>query len=70
VNNRTSKKYLRKKGTADRYGVSERTIDRWVELGRLPPPVYLPGSRIPLFAEDGLDEHDRSATPRLRELTA
>ena len=63
----SSKKYLRKKGVAGRYGVDERTIDRWVGLGRLPKPMYLPGSRIPLFAEDGLDEHDRLATARSRE---
>jgi predicted DNA-binding transcriptional regulator AlpA len=67
VNNSSSKKYLRKKRVADRYGVVERTVDRWVELNRLPKPVYLPGSRIPLFAEDELDEHDRRATARLRE---
>jgi predicted DNA-binding transcriptional regulator AlpA len=63
----SNKKFLRKRSVADRYGVSERTVDRWVDLGRLPKPVYLPGSRIPLFAEDGLDEHDRRATTRLRE---
>ena len=60
-----SNKYSRKRAVAARYGVSERTIDRWVELMKLPPPVYLPGSRIPLFAEEGLDEFDRQATTRL-----
>ena len=71
MHNISSKKYLRKRSVADRYGVVERTVDRWVDLGRLPQPVYLPGSRIPLFAEDGLDEHDRRATVRSREpLTA
>ena len=56
------KKYLRRKGVAQRYGVVERTVDRMVEDGRLPRPVYLPGGRIPFFAEDELDANDRRAT--------
>jgi predicted site-specific integrase-resolvase len=58
----STKKYLRKQGVADRYSVNPRTVDRWVADGILPPPIYLPGGRIPLFAEDGLDAHDRRAT--------
>jgi predicted site-specific integrase-resolvase len=60
--NQSSKKYLRKQGVADRYGVEIRTIERWVALGRLPRPIYLPGGRIPLFAEDELDANDKRAT--------
>jgi hypothetical protein len=64
IKHNPSKKYSRKRAVAERYGVSERTVDRWVEFGKLPAPVYLPGSRIPLFAEDGLDELDSRATTR------
>ena len=35
-----SKTFLRKRAVADRYGVNVRTIDRWAEDGRLPPPIY------------------------------
>jgi predicted DNA-binding transcriptional regulator AlpA len=61
-NHDPSKKYMRKSAVAKRYGVSERSIDRWCKIGKLPPPVYLPGGRIPLFAEDELDTWDRQAT--------
>jgi hypothetical protein len=57
-----SERYLRKQGVAERYGVVPRTIDRWVALGILPPPMYLPGGKIPLFDKDGLDANDRRAT--------
>jgi predicted DNA-binding transcriptional regulator AlpA len=59
-----SKKYSRKSAVARRYGVSERTVDRYVREGRLPKPVYLPGSRIPLFAETELEEAERLAAVR------
>ena len=65
-----SKKYLRKRGVAARYDVVERTIERMVEDGRIPFPVYLPGSRIPLWDIEGLDANDRRATARPRQATA
>ena len=34
---------VRRKDLALRYGVSERTIDRWKEDGLLPRPKYLQG---------------------------
>jgi predicted DNA-binding transcriptional regulator AlpA len=55
------RRYLRKVGVADRYGMSIRQIERMVRGGALPKPIYLPGSRIPLWAEDALDENDRRA---------
>jgi predicted DNA-binding transcriptional regulator AlpA len=58
------RKYSRKSAVAARYGVSERTIDRYVQEGRLPRPVYLPGSRIPLFEETALEECERLAAAR------
>jgi predicted site-specific integrase-resolvase len=63
-----SKKYSRKRAVAERYGVSERTVDRYVEVGRLPAPVYLPGSRIPLYEESALEECDRKAAARQPEV--
>jgi len=55
-----SKRYLRKKRVARRYGVHERTVPRMVEDGRLRPPDLYNG-RFPLWDEDGLDEDDRAA---------
>jgi hypothetical protein len=58
-----AKEYLRKAGVAHRYGdVTERTVDRMAEDGRIPPPKYLPGSRIPIWSVDELDANDRAAT--------
>jgi hypothetical protein len=56
------RKYLRKAGVAERYAVDVRTVDRMAKDRRIPPPKYLPGSRIPLWAEDELDKSDRRAT--------
>lgn len=55
-------KKLRRGGVAARYSVNERTVDRMKDDGRIPPPKYLPGSRIPLWDESELDAHDRAAT--------
>jgi DeoR/GlpR family transcriptional regulator of sugar metabolism len=35
---------LRRKDLAQRYGVSERTIDRWKEQRILPRPSYIKGA--------------------------
>ena len=58
----SKKKYLRKAKVARRYDVNVRTVDRMAADGRIPPPIYLPGSRIPLWDEVELDENDRRAT--------
>jgi hypothetical protein len=52
---------LRKRQVAARYGVDERTVDRMAKDGRLPPYIYLPGSRLPLQDEDELDARDDAA---------
>jgi predicted DNA-binding transcriptional regulator AlpA len=59
-----TRKYSRKRAVAQRFSVSERTVDRYVAEGRLPRPVYLPGSRIPLFEETALEEFERLAAVR------
>jgi predicted site-specific integrase-resolvase len=51
------KQFFRKSQVAARYGVDERTVDRWKLDGRLPPPRYR--GRIPLWREDELDALDR-----------
>jgi hypothetical protein len=62
------KKYLRKRSVATRYDVDPRTVDRMVEDKRIPAPKYLPGSPIPIWAEDELTAHERraTATPRTK----
>ena len=57
-----SRKYLRKRGVADRYSVDPRSVDRMSRDGRIPPPKYLPGSVVPMWLESELDENDRKAT--------
>ena len=54
-------KWLRRKHLCSRYGdVSDRTVDRMVESGRLPPAEFPFGNRIPAWREDVLDAHDRA----------
>ena len=55
-------KYFRKADVAARYAVDDRTVDRMKLDGRIPPPKYLPGSRIPIWEERELDLNDRAAT--------
>jgi predicted DNA-binding transcriptional regulator AlpA len=50
------KRYLPIKPVAHRYGKSPRTIDRWVQTGDLPPPVYIQQRRF--WSEEVLDEFD------------
>jgi hypothetical protein len=62
---RKLRKHLRKKQLAARYGYdSDRSIDRAVKDGRLPPPDMYVG-RFPLWGEDTLDAHDASAARAL-----
>jgi predicted DNA-binding transcriptional regulator AlpA len=57
-----SRRFLRKQHVAQRYGVDVRSIDRMALDGRIPKPRYLPGSRLPLWAEHELAAHERRAT--------
>jgi predicted DNA-binding transcriptional regulator AlpA len=54
-----STKFLRKKAVGERYGVTLRSVERMVDDGRLPSPVYR--GRMPLWREADLDESDRAA---------
>jgi hypothetical protein len=51
----------RKYGTRDlatEYGVTTRTIERWREVGILPPPIIINGYSY--WTDDDLDELERS----------
>jgi predicted DNA-binding transcriptional regulator AlpA len=53
-----------------RYSISDRTVDRWVEAGVLPKPVYIQGRRY--WSEESLNERDEArlvvAQPTDREM--
>jgi hypothetical protein len=69
----SEKRWHRKAQVAARYNVCGRTIDRAVEDGRLPPPKYPLGPKIPYWDGDDLDAHDRASTlsrPRQRKSEA
>jgi predicted site-specific integrase-resolvase len=51
-------KYLPAKPVAERYGVCDRTIERWVAAGDLPSPVYIQGRRY--WNEAELDQRDEA----------
>lgn len=58
---KAEKKYLRVKGLRERYGnVSEKTIDRWRRLKRIPRPDFYQGT-IPYWSTGRLDECDEYA---------
>ena len=52
-------RFLRKKAVGARYGITDRTVERMVDDGRLPRPTYR--GRIPLWNEAELDASDRAA---------
>jgi predicted DNA-binding transcriptional regulator AlpA len=62
-------KLLHLRAVCTRYGISDRTVDRWVEAGVLPKPVYIQCRRY--WSEESLDEYDRArlaaAQPMARE---
>ena len=63
-NQQQGRRYFRKRNVAERYGISDRSVDRLARAGRIPPPIYLPGSRFPLWLESEFDENDRASTLR------
>lgn len=64
---RQPKRYLRKKALRARYGdICDRTLERMVTDGRLPPPEFPFGNRIPAWDEEILDQNDRAAALRPR----
>ncbi len=57
------KQFLRRKNLAERYQVTERTIERRVELGLLPRPEYF-GGRFPLWDPEIIEQHERQLISR------
>jgi DNA-binding transcriptional MerR regulator len=53
-----ARKYIAKRRVAERYDVTIRTVDRWVEKKVIPPPDLDINNRG-YWYEDGLDRHDR-----------
>jgi hypothetical protein len=58
-------KFLRKAHLAVRYGITQRSVDRWSMDGRLPSPEYR--GRIPLWSEAELDKFDRRLAAKSRK---
>jgi hypothetical protein len=57
----SAKRWLRKRQMRERYGnVADRTVERAVKDGRIPPPEYPFGNNIPMWAEDVLEAHERA----------
>jgi|tagenome__1003787_1003787.scaffolds.fasta_scaffold19137604_2 hypothetical protein len=54
-------KFVSKRHTAERYGVTPRTIDRWVQAKVFPPSDRQVNTRH-YWAEITLNEHDRAQT--------
>ena len=51
-----SKTFLRKRQVAARYNIVTRTVDRWSEDGRLPPPIFR--GKIPLWDLEAIEAQD------------
>ena len=61
-NKSSAKRWLRKADVRVRYGnISNKSVERHIAAKRLPPPEYPLGNKIPMWAEDVLDENDRQA---------
>jgi hypothetical protein len=59
----TAKRWLRKRQMRERYGnVTDRTIERAVKDGRLPPPQFPFNNAVPFWDEETVAAHERAAT--------
>jgi predicted DNA-binding transcriptional regulator AlpA len=54
-------RWLRKPHVGLRYGISERSVDRKVEQGKLPKPHFPIGENLPLWDRAELEKHDAHA---------
>jgi predicted DNA-binding transcriptional regulator AlpA len=58
---------VRKRQVRERYGnCSDRTIDRMVENGKLPPPKHPLGNKVPYWSLTELDASDAAAAAAYR----
>jgi DNA-binding transcriptional MerR regulator len=55
-----SKRRLSTRAMCERYGVVDRTIDRWSAAGILPPPLVI--NRRRYWDEDELEQRERDMT--------
>jgi hypothetical protein len=64
-------KLLPMRAMVDRYSVTERTIDRWLDSGILPEPLRINGIRYWRLGELELRERERmgSQTPKSKTRT-
>jgi predicted DNA-binding transcriptional regulator AlpA len=59
------KRYIPMKPVARRYSRDPRTIDRWVQEGVFPPPIYIQKRR--LWSEEALDAFDAACEAQPHE---
>ena len=52
-----ARRKLPARALSERYGISDRTVDRWVATGILPEPMYINGRRY--FDEAEIEERER-----------
>jgi hypothetical protein len=60
-------KLVRCRALTERYGVVDRTIDRWVATGVLPPPMWINKIRYWNLGELEKRERERMAQAQHRE---
>jgi predicted DNA-binding transcriptional regulator AlpA len=54
-----SQKFLNVRAVCARYSnISDRTVDRWLQSGVLPKPLYIQGHRY--WSSEQLDERDKA----------
>ncbi len=54
-----SQKFLNVRAVCARYSnISDRTVDRWLQTGVLPKPIYIQGQRY--WSSEQLDERDKA----------
>lgn len=59
-----SRSYYSKRAIAQRYGVHEGTVDRWVREGLFPPPVKIAGARgVCRWPSDVIEGFEAQAAP-------
>jgi predicted DNA-binding transcriptional regulator AlpA len=54
-----TKQFLRKKQLAERYQCTTRTIDRWVDDGKLPQPIRI--GDVPMWDLGEVEKVERAA---------
>jgi hypothetical protein len=57
-------RWFRKKQLAERYSTSTRTVDRWIEGGKFPPPDGRLPNGAPLWGFATVEDHERKSVVR------